>query len=217
MLSYEEFDRIISSVKEKDRELTDISNTLGGAERLYQISMFDDVTFLLKHIFEDENDWIEYWMWELDFGEKWHEGTVTEADGSDIKLQSTEDLYRLLLDDSNADSAPVDVFEIPSGDGLTDFELTYYPASKDYSMSLEAIYGFDNQDGVKHYLRGNLDQFTAWMEENGHDTNKELTLWQIFEHGDGMKSRYRSIEEAYAVFKLLVNGALAVNIAGEDL
>lgn len=219
MLSFEEFDQIINTVKEKDRELSNISNTLGGAERIYQISMCDEILLLLKHIFNDKNDWIEYWMWELDFGEKWHKGTVTEMDGTDIPLQTTRDLYKLLLNDmdpQNIDGTPVDIFTIPSGDGLTDFYLTYSPVSNDYSMSLETIYGFDNQESVKSYLQSNLDQFTIWMEQNGYDTNKEVSLWQIFEHGDGMKSHYNTIAEAYAVFKLLTNGAMTVNVVGED-
>lgn len=220
MLSLKEFDKIITSVKEKDQEIAAIGDMLGGADRLYRTSMCEEVLALLKHDFQDKDDLIGYWMWELNFGEQWHEGTVTGADGADIPLKTTGDLYKLLLDNMDVthevDGTPVDIFETPSGDGLTDFSLTYYPASNDYSMSLETIYGFNNQESVKCYLQGNLDQFTAWMEQNGHDTNKEISLWQIFEHGDGMKNHYRSVEEAYAVFKLLVNGAITVNVVGED-
>ena len=97
VLSFKEFDRIINSVKKKDLELGVIWDALGGCDKLYQTALFDEVVELLEHIFQDENEWISYWIWELNFGEEWHDGCVTEADGTDIKLQTHEDLYRLLI------------------------------------------------------------------------------------------------------------------------
>lgn len=59
---------------------------------------------LLEYIFDDEDTgWIEYWIWELDFGErnsklKYGERalTVYAEDGVEIPLESIEDLYNLL-------------------------------------------------------------------------------------------------------------------------
>lgn len=42
-----------------------------------------------------KDSWIEYYLWELNFGEKWQEGSVTVA-GKDFKLQSASDLWDLL-------------------------------------------------------------------------------------------------------------------------
>jgi len=51
---------------------------------------------LLKELFNDiEDEWIEYWMFDLDFGEKWRPGMV-EIKGQDVKLQTIEDLYTIL-------------------------------------------------------------------------------------------------------------------------
>ena len=56
----------------------------------------DSTLELLKELFNDtEDEWIEYWMFDLDFGEKWRPGMV-EIKGQDIKLQTIEDLYGIL-------------------------------------------------------------------------------------------------------------------------
>lgn len=98
MLSFEKFDRIINSIEKKDLELEVICDALGGCDKLYQTAMFEEVLELLGHIFEDKDEWIDYWVWELNYGEKWHEGCITESDGTDIKLQSSADLYQFLID-----------------------------------------------------------------------------------------------------------------------
>lgn len=54
-----------------------------------------EVTKYLKAQFNDEFDWISYWMWELNFGENWKPGTVTE-NGNDIPLKTIDDLWNLL-------------------------------------------------------------------------------------------------------------------------
>ena len=45
----------------------------------------------------DRGDWVNYYCWELDFGEKWEPGTVTEKDGTDIPMKTSEELYNFLL------------------------------------------------------------------------------------------------------------------------
>ena len=54
---------------------------------------------VLQEVFKDEeNDWIGYYIYELDFGEKWHEGKVTDKDGIDIPLKNAESLYDILIE-----------------------------------------------------------------------------------------------------------------------
>lgn len=55
----------------------------------------NEITKYLKAQFDDKSDWISYWMWELDFGENWKPGTVTE-NGNDIPLKTIDDLWNLL-------------------------------------------------------------------------------------------------------------------------
>lgn len=51
---------------------------------------------ILRDIFEDDEDWIGYWLYELEFGVKWRPGTVT-IDDVDIPLGSVKDLYDFLV------------------------------------------------------------------------------------------------------------------------
>lgn len=53
---------------------------------------------LLREVMEDKDDWIGYWMWELDFGKKWEPGKITSLDGTDIKLETLDDLWNLLTE-----------------------------------------------------------------------------------------------------------------------
>ena len=38
-----------------------------------------------------------YFIYELEFGSKWHEGMVLDKNGNDIPLKDASDLYDLLL------------------------------------------------------------------------------------------------------------------------
>ena len=50
---------------------------------------------ILQIAMKDNSDWTGYYMWELDFGRKWRQGSVT-IDGKDFKLQTVSDLWDLL-------------------------------------------------------------------------------------------------------------------------
>jgi len=56
----------------------------------------DQMLKILKTEFDDFNDWIDYYIYELDFGRKYKDGMVTSKNGEIIKLIAPEDLYELL-------------------------------------------------------------------------------------------------------------------------
>lgn len=60
-----------------------------------------NVLSLLKMIMNDKYDWIDYWMYELDFGRKYHDGCVTDNQGNSIKLATIEDLWNLITEDNS--------------------------------------------------------------------------------------------------------------------
>lgn len=108
MLSKNSFIRSINFIKER-MEGQDAIGKLFKKE-------FDDSIFwpyckyetelirVLKEIFQDtENEWIDYFIYELDFGKRWKPNTITEKDKTgkvrDIPLGTVEDLYNLLLED----------------------------------------------------------------------------------------------------------------------
>ena len=47
----------------------------------------------LKAAMGDKYDYISYWLYDLDRGKKWHKGSVTEKDGSDIPLKTLRQLF----------------------------------------------------------------------------------------------------------------------------
>lgn len=49
------------------------------------------------------NDWIQYYIYELDFGDSWEPGYIVDENGEDIKLQTPEDLYNLLVEDAKGE------------------------------------------------------------------------------------------------------------------
>jgi len=52
---------------------------------------------VLEDIFQDESEWITYFIYELDFGRQWEPGTVM-IDEKDIPLSTPEELYDMLAD-----------------------------------------------------------------------------------------------------------------------
>ena len=61
------------------------------------LRMEDYVLQLLEDIFEDVDGWIGYWLYDLEFGAKWAPGSIINEKGESIKLQTKEDLYKLLI------------------------------------------------------------------------------------------------------------------------
>jgi hypothetical protein len=59
--------------------------------------LFNTLTDILKKAMNDEgkDSWIEYYMWELDFGKNWEEFKVT-INGRSFKLETPDDLWDLL-------------------------------------------------------------------------------------------------------------------------
>jgi len=55
-----------------------------------------DTVFVLGLLLEDKDDWICYWVYELDCGRRWEEGTVVSKDGENIPLKTIEDLWAML-------------------------------------------------------------------------------------------------------------------------
>lgn len=55
---------------------------------------------LLKISFEDNNkdSWIEYFCYELKFGEKYYPGCVKSVNGENIDISSAEKLYEFLIE-----------------------------------------------------------------------------------------------------------------------
>ena len=95
------------------------------------------------------------------------------------------------------------VFGVPSRDlpGVYALELTYSKKNSVYRLSIETAYYFQSVDAEIAYYTNLLDEFTAYMEQSGFDTDADIRLndlchWKVRD--------FRSIENAYAWFKFTV-------------
>lgn len=109
LLSKEEFVKVINHLKEAT-ELQDKVNQLFRNSRdniendnmnaaSLQISHESTVVKLLEKIMGDNNMvWsdIEYFIYELDYGKRYKQGSVTDADGKEIDFSTAEKLYDYL-------------------------------------------------------------------------------------------------------------------------
>lgn len=73
--------------------LNDISPDFGG----YNNEIANDLIInMLKDITHDEDDWIGYYIYELDWGEKYEDGIITDEFGDIVRLKTYDDLINLL-------------------------------------------------------------------------------------------------------------------------
>ena len=84
-------------MKEQERFndlLHEIDGEFGGG--YIHSKSIDFILHLVKELSNDKYDNISYYCWELDFGDKYEEGCITEEDGTPIPLSTPEDLWNLI-------------------------------------------------------------------------------------------------------------------------
>ncbi len=75
-----------------------IENDFCNAAAL-QISHESSVVFLLKRIMHDQYEYIDYFIYELDYGRKYEAGMITDENGQDIDIHTPELLYDFISND----------------------------------------------------------------------------------------------------------------------
>ena len=99
-------------------------------------------------------------------------------------------------------------------DTMNDIELIYHTDTKDYSVGIETHYAFGDYEEQCEYLRRLLKAFTDWMNREGYPTDHRFhPLWH-FSEGVNINTQFETIPEAYANFKLLVDGFCAESRQG---
>jgi len=71
------------------------------AQIIFPTNWIDSLVHLLEILTNDKNEWISYWLFELERGMDYHDGCVTEADGTIIPLKTPKDLWNLLKSEQN--------------------------------------------------------------------------------------------------------------------
>lgn len=103
ILSKEEFVKCIKDVKfviDYEDGLNDHFKKYKVDGYIYPPNCIETVGDLLYKIFgeADKDEWISYFMWELDFGKKYKDGIILDSEGKNIRLDTAEKLYDFLCE-----------------------------------------------------------------------------------------------------------------------
>ena len=103
-MTKELFIATINSIQKQieiDRKNSSMLQEMFPDDRIYcgynNSELFNALNKILKESMKDKYDWIYYFMYELDFGEKYYDGCVLDKDKSIIDLSNAERLYEFLI------------------------------------------------------------------------------------------------------------------------
>ena len=111
VLTRDEFEDIINELDESERMGRDINQIVGeryrqaGCEPLHEFvdavgfttAHHEAIVNLLRRMFLDDDDFIGYFIYEIDYGRSELANSVKNADGNPIPLSTPGDLYDLLI------------------------------------------------------------------------------------------------------------------------
>lgn len=100
IMSKESFCKVMDNYKSMfsfTDEMNELFDKYKADGNIYPPLCTSTVIDLLEFIFNDKDQWINYWIWELGFGVDYEDGDAQNQDGSIIPLKTVEDLYNLLV------------------------------------------------------------------------------------------------------------------------
>ena len=106
IITFEKFDEVLSKIKKIHKledALVDLSVEYQKESRdefnIWLPSILEtELLTLLSRLFDDTgNDWIGYWIYELNFGERYYDGVAVNECDENIPLKTSRDLWNLLL------------------------------------------------------------------------------------------------------------------------
>lgn len=104
MLSKKEFCEIIEQLRNNEEYISELNQIFRKHKKDTQVfatGLENTVVKLLESIFNDFNNWIAWWCWELDFGKHYKDGCISSEDGKVISIKTPSELYDLLIDNQN--------------------------------------------------------------------------------------------------------------------
>lgn len=101
-LTKKEFSDFMNHLEENSRQNEEAVNALCKVFDSNFINTPSDrneslIVSILQTIMQDDDDWISYYIYDLDFGKDYKDGMITNQDGSDCPLRNAEDLYDILV------------------------------------------------------------------------------------------------------------------------
>lgn len=110
MIDKNKFVKYINKLIQLNEIEDDINKSLQKLGKDFNGINFGEYTSLileiLKDAFSDKSEWIDYWVYELDYGKNYKKGTIS-IDNKDIKLKTPNDLYDLIFKESHTDKSKV--------------------------------------------------------------------------------------------------------------
>lgn len=99
MLSFEKFNAHLQDIVESEKWMNEVYNLLDGGNALLEKTAIATAVSLLEDLMEDDDEWIAYWLYDQEFGQKWDEGTASMPDGTPILCRTPRELYDFLVND----------------------------------------------------------------------------------------------------------------------
>ena len=100
-ISIYNFFKYMEKIKQHD-EVEDYIFSILSEDIATKVStMASDYVDMLEEYCDDQQGWITYWIYELEFGEKWTESSVS-INNVNIPLKTVEDLWNLLDSECSA-------------------------------------------------------------------------------------------------------------------
>lgn len=103
-LSKEKFIEMLNFMKKKEQYVQQLIELMQKNNLEFIYSPYDEynsnIIDLLASLFENEDrakDWIAYWVYELDYGDRYFDGCVSHGN-TDIKLKTADDLFNYLIE-----------------------------------------------------------------------------------------------------------------------
>ena len=94
---------------------------------------------------------------------------------------------------------------------MNDLEVFRCKETGQYGLWIEAIYSFtEGKVGEHRYLLYLLEQFTEWMLQNNRCVRSPAWFYNVFLMGSSINSKFDTLEELYANFRMLVNGYVSL-------
>lgn len=75
-----------------------------------------------------------------------------------------------------------------------------------YGFFVETWIGFPDKNGCIDYMQRILKEVEGWMKKHKFNTDRELNVYEVFTKGVNANTTMETIEDCYALLKLLVRG-----------
>ena len=103
MISKKKFIKYLNRLKALNQEIDEINKAYNNSKFFsLDISFYEYeelIIDMLEEVFQDkEGRWIDYFVYDLEFGTRWKKDMITDKNDKDIPLKNEEDLYNLLME-----------------------------------------------------------------------------------------------------------------------